>query len=330
MHVGPGGGAPAPAPPPTMSVVICAYTVERWSQVCAAVSSVLQQDRPPEQVLLVIDHCAELERRSRETFAPDGVEVLANTGPAGLSGARNTGTSSAVGDVVAFLDDDAVALPGWLQAHAAQYSDPAVLGVGGRVTAHWVGRQPGWFPAEFGWVVGCSYVGQPTVIAPVRNPIGANMSFRRHVIERAGGFSAGLGRVGSSGEGCEETELAIRAAQLFRGGRIMHVPAAEVRHHVAPTRGTWSYFWRRCWAEGRSKARMSGMVDRLDALASERVYVRQVLTRSIGRNLAQALGGADTFALSRAGAITAGVVITSAGFAAGKVSGVRLAGAGGR
>jgi len=312
---------------PTVTVVICAYTTERWHQVRAAVASVLEQDRPAEQVILVIDHCEPLELLSREAFAPADIEVVANEGPIGLSGARNTGTGLATGDVVVFLDDDAVAQPGWLMHHVGQYSDPAVLGVGGLVIPHWVDRAPGWFPAEFGWVVGCSYTGQPTVAGPVRNPIGANMSFRREVLEAVGGFTKELGRVGTATQGCEETELSIRAAGLFPGGRILHVPAAEVHHHVSAARGTWSYFRRRCWAEGRSKARMGRLVQSSHALASERAYVRRVLPQSLGRNLTEALHGRDTAsALLKAAAICAGVAITSAGFATGQLAASRSAG----
>ena len=39
--------------------------------------------------------------------------------------------------------------------------------------------RPRWFPPEFDWVVGCSYTGLPETVAPVRNLIGAAMSFRR-------------------------------------------------------------------------------------------------------------------------------------------------------
>ena len=251
---------PAPVTPPRMSVVICAYTTERWRLLQDAVGSVRAQDPQAHEVLVVIDHCPELERLARAAFPGLGVRVLCNSDRRGLSGARNTGTARATGDVVVFLDDDAVALPGWLAAHAQHYAEPDVVGVGGLVIPRWTYRQPSWFPAEFGWVVGCSYLGQPTTAAPVRNPIGANMSFRRPVLLAAGGFAPSLGRVGTTPTGCEETELSIRAAATYPGARIVHEPGAPVRHEVPPSRGTWTYFRRRCWAEGRSKARVSTLV----------------------------------------------------------------------
>lgn len=52
-----------------VSVVICAYTLERWSQLSAAVSSALTQSIRPHEVLLVIDHNDELLQRARQEFA---------------------------------------------------------------------------------------------------------------------------------------------------------------------------------------------------------------------------------------------------------------------
>lgn len=305
---------------PTMSVVICAYTSERWAQIREAVRSVLEQDPAPHEVLLVVDHCESLLSLAQETFAATEVRVTPNMNTKGLSGARNTGTAAATGDVIVFLDDDAVAQPGWLAGHARHYEDASVLGVGGQVLPAWEDAPPQWFPPEFGWVVGCSYVGQPTTTAPVRNPIGANMSFRRSVIEAVGGFTTSLGRVGTSPEGCEETEFSIRAAAAFSNGTILHEPRASVRHHVPAQRGTWTYFRRRCWAEGRSKARMSRLVSASSALASETAYVRKTLPDGVRRNLVAAGRCRDLALLARATAICAGFFITSAGFTSGRLT----------
>ena len=143
----------------------------------------------------------------------------------GLSGARNTGLESACGEVIVFLDDDAAADEDWLQHLLAPYAQPTVIGVGGLVVPNWSSGPPPWFPAEFGWVVGCSYEGLPVRLESVRNPIGANMSFRRKPLAAANGFETTVGRVGTRPVGCEETEAAIRLCRRHPEAMIMHQPA---------------------------------------------------------------------------------------------------------
>ncbi|HEX5905732.1 MAG TPA: glycosyltransferase family 2 protein, partial [Propionibacteriaceae bacterium] len=158
----------------TTSVIICAYTEARWQQLLQAAESVRGQTAPVDEVLVVIDHNDAL--RHRAEHAMPWVRVIASSGPSGLSGARNTGIAASSGEVVVFLDDDAVAEPDWLSHLLGHYRDPTVLGVGGAAHPVWEGSIPRWWPAEFGWVVGCSYRGQPTKAAPVRNLMGCNMS----------------------------------------------------------------------------------------------------------------------------------------------------------
>ena len=116
-------GAP---PPPTVSVVICAYTLERWETLVAAIESVRHQRYPAHEIIAVIDHNDELLRAVRARFPQ--LTALANTGPRGIAGGRNCGIAVASGAVVAFLDDDAVADPNWLAHLVAAYADPRVQG----------------------------------------------------------------------------------------------------------------------------------------------------------------------------------------------------------
>jgi cellulose synthase/poly-beta-1,6-N-acetylglucosamine synthase-like glycosyltransferase len=305
-----------PTGTPATSVVICAYTMARWDLLRRAVRSVRSQTAPALEILLVVDHCPAMLSRARELG--DDVRVCANVEPRGLSGARNTGVAAARGDVVAFLDDDAAAAPDWLEHLTAPYGDPRVAGVGGRVVAEWEGGRPAWFPEEFDWVVGCSYTGLPSELAPVRNPIGANMSFRRESLVRVGGFSAAVGRVGARPRGCEETELSIRISRRDPASVVVLEPRAVVRHHVPAERSRWDYFWRRCWAEGCSKASVSQLTDARSALASERSYVRQTLPRGVVRGLADVVRRGEAVGISRSLAIVAGLGVTAAGYGVGR------------
>ncbi|MGK5110461.1 MULTISPECIES: glycosyltransferase family 2 protein [unclassified Geodermatophilus] len=294
----------------SLSVVICAYTLDRWGDIEAAVASLQRQERRPDQVVLVADHNPELLERARTAF-PD-VTVLPNAGPRGLSGARNTGVEAATGDVVAFLDDDAAADPLWtaqlLEAFAA---GDDVIGVGGWVEPDWRAPRPAWFPDEFLWVVGCSYTGLPTTRAEIRNPIGANMAFRRDAFTKAGGFDSDMGRMGADAAGCEETEFAIRARRALPETRVVLEPSARCRHGVSPDRVTRTYFRRRCRAEGRSKALVSRLAGAESALETERTYVRRTLPRGVLRGLGRLVrgdraGGAQAWAIVEGTALTAG------------------------
>jgi len=311
------------AAPPT-SVVICAYTEERWDDLAASVAALGRGPIVPLETILVIDHNPDLQERA-ERELPAAVTV-ANAGSRGLSGARNTGIATARGEVVAFLDDDAVPQAGWLAGLLVHYRDPSVMGVGGGADPVWPDQRPPWFPREFEWVVGCSWEGLPLGTTPVRNLIGCNMSFRREVFELAGGFSEGIGRVGRTPLGCEETELCIRLRQRRPASILLYDPAVRVDHRVSDDRLRWRYFRTRCYAEGLSKAAVAGLVGSKDALSEERAHTMKVLPRGVRTGLGDARRG-DRGGLLRAGNIVAGLAWTSAGYARGRLARASVAAA---
>ncbi|GGU59604.1 glycosyltransferase family 2 protein [Streptomyces daghestanicus] len=306
---------------PDISVVICAYTEERWEDVLAAVSSVRAQSRPALETLLVVDHNEKLgDRLAREYAAAGDVRVLANAGPRGLSAGRNTGVAAARGAVIAFLDDDAVAERDWLLHFAGAYDDPRVLAVGGRTVPVWAsGRRPRWFPEEFDWVVGCTYRGLPPGRVRVRNVLGGNASFRREAFDAAGGFATGIGRGGDRRPlGGEETELCIRLARARPDAVLLIDDRAVIHHRVPAPRERFAYFRARAYAEGLSKALVTRSVGAAKGLESERRYAARVLPAGVARGLRDALlarpGGAG-----RAGAIVAGVLTAAGGYAVGSL-----------
>lgn len=300
---------------PGASVIVCAYTLDRWELLVKAVEAASEQCGPGDEVVLVVDHNDELLAKARGDLS-DVASVVENGYERGLSGARNSGVEAGRGELLVFLDDDAVPAAGWLDKLLGPF-DPTsptsdVLAVGGGARPAWSEGRPAWFPEEFDWVVGCSYRGQipdeQSDTVAVRNPLGCNMAFRRGVFTAVGGFREGVGRVGRHPLGCEETELCIRLRQARPDARILLVPAAVVDHHVPPERHRFAYFRRRCFAEGISKATVTGEVGATDGLSSERAYVTRTLPRGVVRSGPR-----------RAGAILAGLAFTTGGYARGLV-----------
>lgn len=303
---------------PDVSVVICAYAMQRWDQLVAAVESLRAQTVLPREVVVVVDHNPELFERVRNGL-PD-VIALENREQRGLSGARNSGIAVAKGAHIAFLDDDAVAMPDWLSWLTGYDDDDRVLGVGGAADPIWASGRPRWLPEEFYWTIGCSYRGLPEDTGQVRNPFGGCMCLRREIFEAVGGFRTGVGRVETRPVGCEETELCIRARQHWPQRIFLYEPRARILHHVPDKRSRWAYFCSRCYAEGTSKAVVSKFVGMGDGLSAERAYVLSTLPRGVLRGIADAVKRGDWYGLGRAGAIVAGLAFTTAGYVAGTIS----------
>jgi glycosyltransferase involved in cell wall biosynthesis len=302
---------------PTISVIICAYTEARWHDLVAAVASMQSQSLAPHEIIVVIDHnptlLARVEREIR------GVKTLANRFARGLSGARNTGIGVASGEILAFMDEDAVAANNWLAQLAEGYAAPQTLGVGGAIEPLWEGARPAWFPEEFFWVVGCTYRGMPTKRAAVRNLIGCNMSFRCEVFEQNGGFREGVGRIGTRPVGCEETEFCIRLLQQIPDAQMLYDPTALVHHRVPAVRARFSYFLSRCDAEGLSKAQIATFVGAKDSLSNEWGYTLQTLPLGVWHGLTDTFLRLQMGGVARAAAIVTGLAVTTLGYLRGKV-----------
>jgi hypothetical protein len=301
--------------PGDISVVVCANADERWGDLKAAVTAHFSQPQQPGEVIVVVDHNPGLFERARAEF--DTVHVVENTQTRGLGGARNSGFQAASGSIVAFIDDDAVPSPQWLPTLAEWYGDPDVAGVGGSVEPVWTPARPAWFPREFDWVVGCSYLGQPETPQEVRNLFGCNMSYRRELLDELGGFRLGYG--------CDETELCIRLRQRWPAKKLVYVPVAKVLHNVPANRARPRRFLKRCYFEGGSKAVVSQLVGTGQALATEYRYTREVLPRGVKTGLRSCLRPGERGGLGRATAIVAGLASTAAGYAVASLSPAKAA-----
>jgi GT2 family glycosyltransferase len=302
----------------SVSVVICAYTLDRWDQLVQAMDSVSVQ-QPAHETILVVDHNRALFERSAARW-PEAL-VIENAGAPGLSAGRNTALEIASGAIVAFLDDDAAAGDEWLETLIAPFAEREVVAVGGSAVPVWPGTAPAVLPDELLWIVGCSYRGLPVEPGPIRNVMGCSMAFRRAELMEIGGFNPDTGRVGRLPIGCEETEVCILLRQADPSRVVLYAPSAQVRHHVSADRVRMGYVVHRSWCEGLSKAAISRTVGRRDALTAESAYATRVLPAGIVRALRRGPRG-----LPGAAAIAVSVVAAAAGYARGRFATVRRGG----
>lgn len=303
----------------SVSVIVPAWNSKRRDELGRCLAAIEKQTLAPLETIVVIDHNPELLAWVEKSFS--GVTAVANKHERGVVGARNTGVEIAEGDLVVLTDDDTEAEPSWLENLESCFADPATVGVTGELLPNWRGAEPRWFPHEFYWVFGCSYAGLPTELAPVRNPIAANMAVRREAIQEIGGFRPGVpprqiryrGRVIAGGHALEDTELGIRIGQRWPQMRWLYQPQATVFHSVDPEQATLGYLTRRSFEEGMGKATLASLVGSEQGLESERRHLLVTIPRGVLKGLGDALRG-DLSGLGRAAAIGVGIAAAAAGY----------------
>ena len=190
----------------------------------------------------------------------------------GLSHARNRALAWAAeegAEVLAFVDDDAVAEPGWYEALARRWAEapPEVACIGGPIRPRFAVEPPRWYSDAIKHVLTLLDRG-PDVrdLDPDREAVyGANISFRVEPLREVGGFDPGLGH--SGGRVFFGEEDAAQRALVRLGYRVRYVPDAAVWHVIPAERLTRRSFLRRRYAFGVALGMRGG---RSRALAARR------------------------------------------------------------
>ncbi|MBW4650172.1 MAG: glycosyltransferase [Kastovskya adunca ATA6-11-RM4] len=237
-----------------ISAIICTHNREQY--LGAAIDSLLQQDFDSYEVI-VVDN-ASSDRTSeivKERLSHPRLKYVYEP-ITGLSVARNRGAKESQGEILAYLDDDAVASLGWLRVLVEAYEKNEKLAIaGGKVTLLWPEgiTAPSWLSAGLAGNLGAYDLGEEMVYIkqPGLTPRGLNYSIRRNFLEQIGGFDVNLGRVGKnllSNEEVHMTELALK-----QGWQVAYLPEALVAHNVAVERLERTWFLNRGWWQGISE-----------------------------------------------------------------------------
>jgi GT2 family glycosyltransferase len=323
------GQATASNPRLTASVVIPAFTFDRWDKIVKAVDGVQTQTRRPIELILSIDRNPDLLDACQDRWGsadlPVPVKVMANRnqwaprvateansdGVArgyGGGSARNSGAEAAIGDIIVTFDDDAWPEPDCLKHLLDPYDDPSVVAVGGKTVPDFETRRPIWFPRSMDWIFGCAYEGLPTALASTPRLIGANMSVRSTAFRALGGFKA---------VDFDDLDLCTRLAFEYSPSGLLYEPRAIAHHYVPATRVTWRYFWTRSFLVNRDKVPAFATMGEAASLAAEFSFV----FRSIGRQSAMAVRGLFTGKpqeLLQWGAMLIGIGLAGLGNAVGR------------
>jgi O-antigen biosynthesis protein len=217
----------------SFTVVVCTRNRPELLDRCLA--SVSKLDYPDFEVL-VVDN-APSDARSLDVAQRWRARYCLEPVP-GLSRARNRGVRVSRSELIAFIDDDEIPDALWLRGLAAEFDDPHVMAVTGRILPLIAETNGGPFLMAAGdfdrglqkrtldretpcWFEIANFGGIGD---------GGNMAFRRCAFEIWSGFDVRLGR-GTIISGSEEHRAFL--SLVDRGYRVVYAPEAVVRHPSA-------------------------------------------------------------------------------------------------
>jgi glycosyltransferase involved in cell wall biosynthesis len=224
-----------------MSCSVVIPTSHRPDELDRCLAAVAAQDYPSFDII-VIDNSEgdpETERIARKWNARYVREPKK-----GLCRARNRGALVSSSDILAYLDDDSVPEPGWLAGLAAEFTDPLVMGVGGKTIPLRLETDS---ERVFSQVRGDAYNRPAPLVVDRNNPYwfeicgfggigaGCNMAVRRAAFEVWPGFHERTDR-GTPVYGGGEQHAFLSLVSL--GFKVSYTPHAVVRHPFPPTMET--------------------------------------------------------------------------------------------
>ncbi|MCK4964964.1 MAG: glycosyltransferase family 2 protein [Dehalococcoidia bacterium] len=271
-----------------VSIVVCTHSLDNLQNLIDAVDSLLNQTHKEIEIIIVVDDNKGLYERIAKIYDTQGnVKIMLTEESLGAFGAGNVGVEAAQGDVIAFLDDDAVGEKRWIRNLVDIYEKSDAISVGGKILPIWLSEKPDYFPEELGWLVGITHEGfAEEKVTEVRNTFGPNMSFRREVFENIGLLNEKLGfaKGGTTYMQGAEPEFALRMKNKLGKG-VIYNPEAVVYHKIPPSKTRPRILLRRAFYQGYSKALMKRRSPSPDTLATEESYLKDLLSKYIPRRV---------------------------------------------
>jgi len=221
-----------------LTAIICTYN--RAKYIGPLLESIAANDlaKSAYEIVLVDNNCTDNTREVCEAFAKKHKDVnfrYVIEPEQGLSAARNKGIKEAKGDLIVYVDDDAL-VDTWYLRTIAEYmsSHSEISAVGGPIIPMYEdAEEPQWmtrFTKEL--LCGYLYFGDDERPFPgERYPGGGNAAYRAAVFEKVGLFNTALGRKGGGLMGSEEKDIFDK--MRAQGMRFMYLPKM-ILHHIIP------------------------------------------------------------------------------------------------
>lgn len=249
-----------------LTVIICTYN--RAKYIGPLLESLAANTLPKSEyeILLVDNNCQDNTHEVCEQFAAMHSDInfryVVET-EQGLSAARNCGILHAKGDIIVYVDDDALVDSTYLQSYADYFAlHPDVMALGGPVEPLYETAEPAWFTPYTkalitAWV---NYGEAPRTYPHGRYPSGGNAAYRKIVFDQVGIFNTALGRKGQLLLASEEKDIFDKMFSL--GMKVLYIPEPVLHHCIPQAKLEDDYFNRLTLQIGKSERQRTLAISR--------------------------------------------------------------------
>jgi GT2 family glycosyltransferase len=263
-----------------LSIVVTSYDLQRKQDIMDLLGSIQAQVCNDFEVLYITERSRSLYDFVKKALAQRGIKgkVIHNNIAKGLSFCRNIGIEHSDGDIVAFVDDDAIVSSNWACTIAESFRNPRIAAVTGPVIPLFNDSSIAQIPKAFHWLFGCSTWADYSDGEIIRNVWGANMAFKRTALKNVGGFSDQIGGVFGLRLHGEENELSMRLGNV---GHVVFLKDMCVLHKVTRERIGTRFVLRSSYWMGFTRYVLNKNYGKLHPLSLELNIMRSVLIDGI-------------------------------------------------
>ncbi|NDE91376.1 MAG: glycosyltransferase family 2 protein [Alphaproteobacteria bacterium] len=266
---------------PLFSAVIC--TFNRYDLLPRAIESLRMQTIAADDYdIWIMDNSPASDQR--KAFAQRYANIpnlyYAEVDRPGLSNARNLAAQHAKGEIIVYLDDDAVAVPTLLQEYKTAFTQLNAAVIGGKVLPDFAIPKPSWLDDRLlTYLSLCNFGDETKLLIGSDEPVGANIAFNRAILLQSGGFNPSLGRLGMDTHNLlsgEESDCQRRIKSM--GHAVGYAPNAQAIHTIPASRLTHAWFRKRSAWQATSDQMLYTLNDNAIAIFKGAIehYVKQV------------------------------------------------------
>lgn len=262
-----------------ISVIICTYNREKYILPLLNSLAANSFDKGNYEIILVDNNCTDGTRKVFDTFAVENPDVNLKyvvEAEQGLSAARNRGIKEAGGDILVYVDDDALVDSNYLSDYKYWFEfHPETMAAGGPISPSYEeGEEPEWMSKYTralltAWM---DYGDKPRHYPKGRFPGGGNAAYRKVVFDKVGLFNTALGRKGGNLMGSEEKDIFDKMKTA--GMEVMYIPGPVLHHRIPPYKLSDDYFNRLTLQIGKSER------ERTKAISTSK-YIKRLLGEGV-------------------------------------------------